>query len=234
MSKNSLMTVERVRESLPVKYRATITQKVIDRLNKVCDDPRESEVIVDNFVTYASVLNDGKYKLNDYLNAIKYVTFQMLSGTNLEAYRKTFPDRYKSMVDKGKTNKDISSFVTAYNKGELVNKIREVAIIPIWLLNSDKLQAAVNTQFEIIKDVTVSPKVRVEAANSLLTHLKKPDKIVDNSINVNINNDGMKTLEDALTRLSQQQLNKVNDGVALMDVVSDDMVIEGDFVDAST
>lgn len=138
-----------------------------------------------------------------------FVSYKVMGKTNNDAYKLTFPDRYQSMVAAGKPQKDIASMITAYNKGVLVTKIMERAIIPTWILNQDMFQAAIQTQYELMTDVQVSDKVRCEAANSLLTHLKKPE-VHKSELKIDIAvNDGMAALEENLRRMSQAQLNLI-------------------------
>jgi len=135
---------------------------------------------------------------------------------------RSFPDRHAAMVAAGKPQKDIASMITAYNKGTLVTKITERAIIPTWILNQDMFQAALQTQFDLMTDTQVSDKVRCEAANSLLTHLKKPE-VHKSELKIDIAvNDGMAALEKQLRELSQQQLNMIehNPNVTASDIAA--------------
>ena len=54
------------------------------------------------------------------------------------------------MLSAGKNAKDISSFVTSYNKNKLVNLILEQSMIPSWVLNQDMYQKALNVQCELM------------------------------------------------------------------------------------
>jgi hypothetical protein len=138
-----------------------------------------------------------------------YVSHKIMGKTNIDSYKATFPDRYQAMKDAGRQPKDIASMVTAYNKGQLVTKIMERAMVPTWILNQDVFQEAINTQYELMVDIDVSPKVRSDAANSLLTHLKKPE-IHKSELKVDIAmNDGMAALEQQLVEMSRKQLNLI-------------------------
>jgi translation initiation factor 2 alpha subunit (eIF-2alpha) len=133
-----------------------------------------------------------------------------MGKTNLDSYKATFPDRHSSMVSAGKAPKDIASIVTAYNKGMLVTKIMERAMVPTWILNQDVFQSAINTQYELMTDTTVSDKVRSDAANSLLTHLKKPEIAAKAEIKIDIGlNDGMAAIEQQLINMSRRQLELI-------------------------
>lgn len=204
-----MLSLAQVQETLPVASRNNISQDMVDQLNSLSKDPEEARYIRDNFVSFAKVLQEGRFKVGDYVHAVMYVSHKVMGKSNLDSYKATFPDRYQKMVDDNKPTKDIASIVTAYNKGMLVNKVMERAIVPSWILNQDMFQKALQTQYELMSDEDVSSKVRCDAANSLLTHLKKPE---DNKAEIKIDialNDGMAALEENLTRMSQQQLKLI-------------------------
>ena len=78
-------------------------------------------------------------------------------------------------------------------------------MIRTWVLNQDMFQQALNVNCEIMNDVNESGKTRVEAANSILTHLKKPEvNKAELKIDVNVN-DGMKALEQRLNEMAEMQ-----------------------------
>jgi len=215
-----MLTLAEVQNTLPSNHRANITQDMVDQLNALSRDPDEAKNIRDNFVSYSRILSEGKFKLGDYVRAVMYVSHKMMNKSNLEAYKATFPDRHAAQVAAGKEPKDIASLVSAYNKNILVTKIMEQAIVPSWILNQSMFQDALNTQYELMTDVDVSDKVRCEAANSLLTHLKKPEAIkTELKIDVALN-DGMAALERSLTEISQKQIEAIenNPGVSAQDI----------------
>jgi hypothetical protein len=204
-----MLTLEQVKSSLPIGNRNNVTQDMVNQLNALSKDPEEARYIRENFISFSQVLMEGKFRLGDYVQAVMFVSYKVMGKTNLDAYRLTFPDRYKSMVDAGKPQKDIASMVTAYNKGVLVTKIMERAIIPTWILNQDMFQAALQTQFEIMTDPDINSRDRTAAANSLLTHLKKPE-VHKSELKIDIAvNDGMAAMEKSLRDLSLKQLNMI-------------------------
>ena len=204
-----MLTLGAVRESLPVNNRNNITQDMVDELNNLSKDPEEARNIRDNFISYSQVLLEGRFKVGDYVRAVMYVSHKLMNKSNLAAYIATFPDRYAVMVHANKPAKDIASIVSAYNKGILVTKITERAIVPTWVLNQDMFQSALQTQYELMTNISVSDKVRSDAANSLLTHLKKPE-IHQSELKIEIGlNNGMKALEESLVAMSQQQLDLI-------------------------
>lgn len=209
-----MLTLPEVQEALPPGQKGVITQEMVDQLNNLSKDPEEARYIRDNFISFAKVLQEGKFKLSSYVRAVIYVSHKVMGKSNLEAYKATFPERYAKMVADGREGKDIASYVAAYNKGQLVNLVYERAMIPTWVLNQDMFQSALNVQYEIMNDVNVSERTRVEAANSILTHLKKPEaNKAELKIDIGLN-DGMKALEQRLIEMSQAQKNII-EGKAL-------------------
>lgn len=204
-----MLTLVEVQDSLPAGQKGHITQDMVDQLNNLSKDPEEAKYIRENFITFSQVLQEGRFKLGDYVRAVMYVSHKVMGKSNLEAYKATFPDRHKQMVADGRSGKDIASYVAAYNKGKLVNLVYERSMIPTWVLNQDMFQSALNTQYEIMNDVSVSDKVRVEAANSILTHLKKPE-VNKAELKVDIGmNDGMKALEQRLGEMAEMQMKTI-------------------------
>lgn len=204
-----MLTLQEVQDSLPAGQKGHITQDMVDQLNNLSKDPEEARYIRENFISFKDVLSEGRFKLGDYVRAVMYVSHKVMGKSNLDAYKATFPDRYAQMIADGRQGKDIASYVAAYNKGKLVNLVYERSMIPTWVLNQDVWQAAINTQYEIMNNVQVSDKVRVEAANSLLTHLKKPE-VNKAELKVDIGmNDGMKALEQRLGEMAEMQMKTI-------------------------
>ena len=218
------ITKERVARALPGNLKSAATDQLADMINQISTDPLIAEQIRDNFLSYTSVLKDGKFKVEDYLNAVAYCSYKLMGDSNQDAYFKTFPQRYANLVAAGRTPKEISSYVAAYAKGQLVNKIMEQTLVPSWVLNQHMYQAALNTQFKIMTDEDVSPKVRSDAADSLLTHLAKP-KEAGPLINIDMGEtSGMNELKDALSRMAQQQQTLINAGVSTKEIAAQDIV----------
>lgn len=221
--------------SVPSNLRSTITDGLVSKINAAVSDPDEAEAIRDNFMSYAVVLREGKFKVEDYLNAVAYVSYKLMGYTNEEAYSRTFPARYTQLKSLGKTSKQISSYVAHFNKGKLVNLIFEQSHIPMWVLHQDTYNEAIKTQFDLMTDTNISPKVRSDAANSLLTHLKKPES---KEINLNIGveeSSGLRELKQLMSGLAEQQLSAIDNGTPTRDIAhqmlqpDDAEIIDGEF-----
>ena len=221
---NTPITKELVARALPGNLKSAATDQLADMINQISADPLIAEQIRENFLSYASVLKEGKFKVEDYLNAVAYCSYKLMGDSNQDAYFKTFPQRYANLVAAGRTPKEISAYVSAYAKGQLVNKIMEQTLVPSWVLNQHMYQAALNTQFKLMTNEDVSSKVRSDAADSLLTHLAKP-KEAGPLINIDMGEtSGMNELKDALARMAQQQQVLINAGVSTKEIAAQDIV----------
>ena len=168
------MTVEQFREALPVKMKKSVSQEVVNNVTAMLADPDLFEHYRDNLLGYTSVMADGKFRIDQYVAAVKYVSHKLMGCTNIAAYTKTFPDKMNDFSARGVSAKDISSYVVAFNKSKLVNLIMEQTLIPAYVYNQDYFQQALAVQADLMVNAT-SEKVRSDAANSLLTHLKQPE-----------------------------------------------------------
>ena len=218
------ITKELVARALPGNLKSAATDQLADLINQISTDPLVAEQIRDNFLSYTSVLKEGKFKVGDYLNAVAYCSYKLMGDSNQDAYFKTFPQRYATLLAAGRTPKEISSYVTAYAKGQLVNKIMEQTLVAPWILNQHMFQAALNTQFKLMSDEDVSPKVRSDAADSLLTHLAKP-KATGPLINIDLaETSGMNEMKDAMKKMAEQQQQLINAGVSTKEIAAQDII----------
>lgn len=219
------LTVQDVIKALPSTMKTAATQELTDKLNSIAADPVAAEGIRENFLNYIGVLKDGRFKTEDYLNAITYVSYKIMGMSNRDAYEKTFPARMTKLVASGATQKDISAYVAMYNKGKLVNLIYEQTMIPIWVLNQDAVQKAINTQVELMTS-SGSDLVRTQAANSILTHLKKPE-VKEFQISMETKeHSGMKELMGSLEQLALQQQELIRQGVPTRQIAAQPLVHE--------
>lgn len=228
------MTLEELKSAVPKHLQSAATVELLDTLNQLAVDYELAEVIRENFVSYTKVLAEGKFKIQDYLNAVQYVTYKHMKYSNKDAYTKTFPQRYAALTLKGATDKDISAYVAAYSSGMLVNKVMQQSLISPWILNQDIYQKAINAQYDLMMTAT-SEKVRTEAANSLLTHLKPPE-VKKVELAVDIKQDaGISDLRESLRLLATEQIKRIEGGQTAKEVsripVVQAQVIEGEFAE---
>jgi len=218
-----MLTIEQVTKALPTQLKTNVDQGFVDQLNKISSDPVVSQNIRENFISYSSILREGRFKIEDYTHAVAYVSYKIMGYTNKDAYIRTFPQRYQVLTQRGASDKDISSYVAAYNKNKLVNLILEQTLIPMWVVNQDIYQKAINTQADLMQNAR-SEKVRSDAANSLLTHLKKPEsKKVELDIGM-VDKTGLSELNEQLRRMTVIQQDLIHNGMTTKQIAHQNIV----------
>ena len=219
-----MFTLDELDQALPLSLKGKMTPEIANNLNTIITDPQVAQAFRDNFVSYTNVLKEGKFKLESYMDAVAYVSFKLMGMTNQDAYFRTFPARHAALVAKGIPAKDIAAYVSAYARGKLPNLIMEQSLVPTWVLNQDMHQKALNVQFELMNDNNVSPKVRRDAANSILTHLAKP-KEAGPLINFDMREgSGMEELKAAMADLAQKQQDAINGGMTTKEIADQRIV----------
>lgn len=226
-----MLTTELMKKALPRNMKARVTQEFVDKINLTLTDPNTAEMLRDNIIGYADILAEGRYKMDDYINAVKYVSFKTMGKTNTAAYIATFPDRYTSFKANGTSDKDIASYITSYNKNKLVNLIYEQTLIPTHILNADIHQKAINRLADLMVNAN-SEKVQSDSANALLTHLKRPEtQKVEIDIGVK-ENPLMEDMKRTMLQLAQEQKRSLDLG--LMDakgIAHQAIITEAEIVD---
>ena len=142
--------------------------------------------------------------MKDYLNAVKFVTNCLLSNSDAVAYAKTFPDRYKRLIDEGMDDKTIYSFVSKFKSNKQVSQILSQTLVPIYVLNAPLLQEAINVQVDLMYNAK-REDVRQLASKTLIEKLTPPE-----SAKIN-----MKIEVDETTKLQQAKLIEHVGNIAL-------------------
>ena len=227
----SLITIEQFKQALPDKVKKSVNQELIDQINTTLSDPEMYETYRDNLVSYTRVMADGRFKISSYVEAVKYVSHKLMGCTNIEAYIKTFPDKYNRFIQQGVSAKDIASYVTAYNKNKLVNLIFEQTLIPSYVLNQDLYQRALNVQADLMITAK-SEKVRCDAANSLLTQLKMPEtQKVELEIGVKEDSSIAALRATTMELARQQRLMMESGAMNAQQIAHGKLIIEGEAVE---
>lgn len=227
------MTEEQFKEALPAGSRKSVNKDVLDIINSTLSDPDARDAFRENLVTYTSVLTQGKFKLPGYIDAVKYVTHKLLGNTNITSYTKAFPQKIMDFRARGIPEKDIHSYVAAYNGSKLVNLIMAQTMIPTHVLNADIYQEAINIQLNLARNAQ-SEKVKSDAANSLMVQLRPPEiKKVELDIGLK-ESDALKALKEASMTLLTQQKAAIQAGITTaQDTAHSSLVIEGELDEQS-
>ena len=95
------LTVDQFKEALPARVKKSVNQELIDKMNTTLGDPDMYEVYRENLLSYANVMQDGKFKLSSYIDAVKYVSQKLMGKTNMAAFTATFPDKIQDWMARG-------------------------------------------------------------------------------------------------------------------------------------
>ena len=216
-----------MQQAAPAAVRKRIDQDFVDLLNNISTDPEYADIFRENALNYLHVLKEGKFQMEQYLNAVKYVSFKVMEDTNIAAYTKTFPQKYQDFLANGVSDKDISRYVTAYNQSKLVNLIYEQTAIPVWIVNQHHRQSAINRLAHLMEHAN-SEKVQQESANALLTHLKTPE-VAKAEIDVTINEgEGIASLRQTVREFTNIQQQKIINGEMSAKDVAHSRIIDGE------
>ncbi len=162
------------RDLVPKSQRGLVTEELVQKLNDWNSDPKLLDSYKENLLSYVGVLKDGKYKITDYIHAVKYVSYKMLGHSDLDAYAVAFPERYQRLLDQGLSRSDMSPYASAFKKNKLVNAIMEQTLIPSHVINAPLYQDALNQLAQIMVH-SGSDMARVNAATAILANTKAPE-----------------------------------------------------------
>lgn len=224
-----LMTREMFEQALPKRIRANVTDEVLKEINAIIQHSDQRENYRENLLTYTGVLKEGMNTLSQYANAVRYVSHKLTGDSNQLAFLKTFPDKYQRMLDNGWNEKDIRSRISGYHRTQLVTAIMEKSLVPSWILNQDMYQKALNASADLMMNAR-SEKVRCDAANNLLSHLKMPEtQKVELDIGVK-EDDSISELRKVTLELVKQQKKMIQAGAMSAGEIAKQKVVAGEVV----
>lgn len=225
-----MLTVNVLKDIVPKSQRTMITEDLVTKLNDWNEDPKLMESYKDNVLSYIGVLKDGKYKITDYMNAVRYVSYKLIGHSDIDAYAITFPERYEKLVQSGVSRDDMSPYVSAYKKNKLVVQIFEQTIVPSHVLNAPMHQEALN----ILASIAINSRsdmARVNACNGILANTKPPEVAkIELDVSFNDNNDAIADLRKATEELAMQQLNSIKAGQAVK-AIAESTIVDAEIVD---
>jgi hypothetical protein len=225
----SKLTINALKDITPKSQRSMITQELVDKLNDWGNDPKLMESYGDNVLSYIGVLKEGKFKITDYMNAVRFVSYKLMGHSDIDAYIITFPDRYERLLADGVPREDMSPYVSAYKKNALVVKIFEQTVIPINVLNNHMAQDSLNELMKIGLHGR-SEMARVAALSKVLDKTDAPEtKKMQLDMNVNTG-DAISELRKATQELAAEQLSQIKSGTSVKHI-AESIIIEAEIED---
>lgn len=226
----SLISEQELKQALPEHVKKNVTPQLLQRVNQTLNDPEAYDTYRENLLGYAHVLMEGKFKMTNYVDAVKYISYKLMGRTNKDAFTLVFPEKITKWDADGVESKDQASYITAYNASKLVNLIYAQTLVPVHILNKDIHQQAINTQAELMLTAK-SEKVRCDAANSLLTHLKAPETHkLELAVTHGVDS-GLEALRQSTAALVAQQQQMLKEGtITAAQLANQNLIIDGDSV----
>ena len=215
----SEITLDVLKDLMPKKTRSMASQELVDKINGWNDDPKLLGGLSTNVLSYIGVLKAGSYRIGDYMNAVRFVSYKLIGHSDIDAYATTFPERYQRLIDKGETRSDIGPYVSIYKTNELVVKILEQTIIPTYVLNAPMHQEALNIAMSIAINGR-SEVARVNACNTILANTKPPETA---KIQLDVNIDKGSVIDDyeaAMNAMAEKQMDLIGRGGDLKSITN--------------
>jgi hypothetical protein len=214
-----LLDIQTVKDLVPRHQKQFITEELVAKLNELDKDPLLVGSFKENFIGYIDVIKTGKYSLEDYKNAVLFVSYKLLGSTDIDTYAKVFPDRYKKLQEAGLNRDQMSPYVSAYKKNKLVQKLIEQTLVPSYIINAPVRQEMIN---ELVGIATRgrSEMARVAAASKVIDITTIPETAkIQLDIGVNDNyTDSIDELRKATEELALAQLQSIKAGKAVKEV----------------
>lgn len=220
------LTKEQVAKALPIKARSAVSSAVVEQINKILSNEEERRLYAENLLNYNSVLQEGKYKVSDYIGAVMYVSFKLMNHSNMDAYARAFPGRMERLQSEGKTLNQIHNYVSGYNRTKLVVAITQQSIVPTHILNQPIYQEAINVLAKEMRTAKTDI-ARVTAAGKLMDHLAPPTD-AKLKIDIGVETTFLENVRSSLAELSQAQLQSISMGHKTATEIAGSRIIEGE------
>lgn len=226
------VTADELKLLYPIKVSGKVLEQAADILNTATEDMDYvmAKEFRDNCLSFIDVLKNSKTRVSfaDYVNACKFATFKLAGNTDVRAYALTFPDRVRRMERDKVPNSHLYQYASIYSKNKTVVEVMSKLVVPTHIMFQDIFHQAVKVQAELMVDDSISPKVRSDAANSLMTHLKTPE-IKQAELKIEANDNGaISQLADALNNLSGKQRDKILAGEYTVKDISEAIIYTED------
>lgn len=237
--KQELLTIEDIDACIGKRKAKTISigskEKALEFINSILSGEEYTylasyfrEGLLDIYSTMYAHQENGTIRttLLEYAKAILFNTYKTLGYSNIKAYSKVFPERVMRLSQEGKSQEDLRGYVSVYCKSRAVIDVETKRMLPVHLVFHDLFYNALKTTADIMNNPDISPKTRVDAANTILQFTKQPE-IQQNQLQITIQDtDEITQLKEALNDLSRNQRNKIIEGEATVVDVIDAKIYE--------
>ena len=227
-SNSNLMTKNQFLDSLPENFhKRGVPDKVMDDINAMLAEGETGEVFKENLMSHNHILKEGKFSLEQYVNAVKYISFRLLNNSQRRSYELTFPDKVTQWLAEGMDEKAISAYVHAFNNTKLVMRLYDVTLVPFHLLNQPYRQEALLVEVDLMRNAG-SEMVRHKAAESVLNILTPPENLQTELQLKAAESKENSQLKDALADLAKAQKELIEKGGSLKEV-AESTIVNGEY-----
>lgn len=206
------LSLAELKEAMPASYSLSVTPKLLKEVNKLIGKSNNGELLKESVLGSTEVLQEGKYRTDAYFKASIFASYKKMNYTDIKAWRLTFPDKHKRLVDNDKKQNFISATVSGYVRGGLVQRLLALSIYPTHLFYRDHYHKAVMKQVQLMncKNLVVEQK----AAGDLMKYLTPPEVQSEDELELTASGrDLMKELFNTSAQLVRQQRNAMTSGV---------------------
>jgi len=200
--KNNIRTstgsLEAFVKHLPKKAKK-LAPEVQEYYLKVLEDEPE---MVDDLISYTKVLEEGRFSVDQYINAVRFVSYQMMGYNNTESYLKVFPEKLGTLY----TDK----YAAKYNKSKLVTELHKLVVVPEYLTHMHLRNQALKVQTDLMLSAK-SEMVKHLASKTILEMTKPPE---ENYMQVDVNvkkDDSIEAIEQALYQTATKLVKGIQD-----------------------
>jgi hypothetical protein len=218
------ITLEEFKEAMPAHIRKAVNTELMDEINQAVMDPEALAVYRENIISFTSVMKEGRFKISSYLSAVKFVSHKLLGDSHIQAWAKTFPQRYNDAVARGTSAGDLASVASRYHSSKLVILLMAQSMMPVHIINRDMFQKALNVQ-AVLMNTAKSEMVRSNAAANILMTLKPPEAAKVELDIVITEDSSVQALREVTMKLVRQQEKIIENGGASVRSIAESKLI---------
>jgi hypothetical protein len=232
------ITAEQIKRLLPKGSSHQVADNVVEAINSVEDTVGLGQQEHNyKFLAHINVLKEGNWSVEQYNEALLFVTTSAYTKNNTEAWQIIKPLEYQRLMDQqesrkaeGKVPINIHAHVSEYNRSDLVVALRtRLALAPSVMLAPVR-DEAFGVLTNIMRGIAapgpdgepqrVSPNIQMQAASKLVEALAPPE---DNSLEIKLGmSDDAKSVQqnvaDQMRGISEMMAKQFAEGRSLSSV----------------
>lgn len=229
---NLISSIEEILPNkLSKKNKNKIATEIADNIDETVDDTIK-EQYKNNLITFSTVVT-GRVRVDDYLTAIKYVTYRNTGLTIKESYCLAKADEVQKAKLEGVTDDQIYNRALAYSQNKVVKDIQSQNQMPLHIVFGDAIVDGIHRMHDIIKGGSNRDAV---GAFEALTRAIMPKEDIELKVDTSAIDSKIEEMNKAKLELSLMVVDNVKSGNLSMEqllskVNKSKEVIEGEFIE---